>query len=125
MTHLKTLVPLLALVACAGTQRSAASPDTSPAGGALTPAQIVSAGDRTERDRSIDAKRKPVETLAFLRLRPGMRVAEIGAGGGYSTELIARSVGPSGKVYAQNRGVIGSDPNLIIPGQVITWPSGL
>jgi predicted methyltransferase len=31
-----------------------------------------------------------------------MRVAEISAGGGYTAELLARTVGPQGKVYAQN-----------------------
>jgi predicted methyltransferase len=31
-----------------------------------------------------------------------MRVAELGAGGGYTTELLARVVGPSGRVYGQN-----------------------
>ena len=31
-----------------------------------------------------------------------MKVAELGAGGGYTTELLARVVGPSGKVYGQN-----------------------
>ncbi|MCU1595881.1 MAG: hypothetical protein JWO12_3273 [Frankiales bacterium] len=29
------------------------------------------------------------------------------------------------KLYAQNRGVVGSNPNLIVPGQTIVWPSGL
>lgn len=28
-------------------------------------------------------------------------------------------------LYQHNRAVIGSDPNLILPGQVITWPAGL
>jgi predicted methyltransferase len=40
--------------------------------------------------------------LRFLDLKPGMRVAELGAGGGYTTELLARAVGPTGVVYAQN-----------------------
>jgi len=31
-----------------------------------------------------------------------MRVAELGAGGGYTAELLARTVGPTGKVYGQN-----------------------
>jgi predicted methyltransferase len=31
-----------------------------------------------------------------------MRVAELGAGGGYTTELLARAVGPTGRVYGQN-----------------------
>jgi nucleoid-associated protein YgaU len=29
------------------------------------------------------------------------------------------------KVYAHNSGVVGSDPNLIQPGQAIVWPAGL
>ena len=31
-----------------------------------------------------------------------MTVLDMGAGGGYSTELMARAVGPSGKVYGQD-----------------------
>jgi predicted methyltransferase len=31
-----------------------------------------------------------------------MKVAELGAGGGYTTELLARAVGPSGVVFGQN-----------------------
>jgi predicted methyltransferase len=53
-------------------------------------------------DRELDNGRHPVELLQFLDLRPGMRVAEISAGGGYTTELLARAVAPSGPVYAQN-----------------------
>jgi predicted methyltransferase len=56
--------------------------------------ELVSAADRTDRDRSMDSARKPQEMLAFLGVRPGMRVAEVGAGGGYTTELLARAVGP-------------------------------
>ena len=63
---------------------------------------IVEAKDRTEADRQLDASRHPGELLAFLGLRPGMRVAELSAGGGYTTELLARAVGPTGKVWAQN-----------------------
>lgn len=29
------------------------------------------------------------------------------------------------KLYASNKGVIGSNPNLIRPGQTIVWPSGM
>ena len=50
----------------------------------------------------MDSHRKPVPMLTFFGVAPGMRVAELGAGGGYSTELFARSVGPSGVVYAQD-----------------------
>jgi SAM-dependent methyltransferase len=40
--------------------------------------------------------------LAFFGIKPGMRVAEIGAAGGYTSELLARTVGLTGVVYAQN-----------------------
>lgn len=62
----------------------------------------VTASDRSEADRALDAGRHPEETFAFFGIAPGMRVAEIQAGGGYSTELLARIVGSSGRVYAQN-----------------------
>jgi len=35
-------------------------------------------------------------------VRPGMRVAELGAADGYTAELLARAVAPGGTVYAQN-----------------------
>lgn len=40
--------------------------------------------------------------MKFLALKPGMRVAELGAGGGYTAELLARAVGTEGRVYGQN-----------------------
>lgn len=40
--------------------------------------------------------------MKFLALKPGMRVAELGAGGGYTAELLARAVGIEGRVYGQN-----------------------
>jgi predicted methyltransferase len=70
---------------------------------ATTPSsQVVDAGDRSADDRALDAGRHPAELLAFLGVRPGMRVAELGAGGGYTAELLARAVGDTGRVYAQN-----------------------
>ena len=66
------------------------------------PKAIVAAADRSPADRILDAGRKPEDLLRFLDLEPGMRVAELGAGGGYTTELLARAVGPTGVVYAQN-----------------------
>jgi predicted methyltransferase/GH35 family endo-1,4-beta-xylanase len=62
----------------------------------------VLASDRSSDDRALDAGRKPKELLEFCGVAPGMRVAELGAGGGYTAELLSRVVGPSGKVYGQN-----------------------
>lgn len=62
----------------------------------------VDAADRSEADRALDAGRHPAELLAFFGIAPGMKVAELGAGGGYTAELLARIVGPAGAVYGQN-----------------------
>jgi len=62
----------------------------------------VDAPDRSADDRALDAGRHPAELLSFAGVERGMRVAELGAGGGYTAELLARAVGPTGVVYAQN-----------------------
>jgi predicted methyltransferase len=67
---------------------------------------VVVDPDRLEADRALDAGRHPEEVLAFLEVAPGLRVAEIGAGGGYTTELVARALGERGRVYAQNSRLI-------------------
>jgi len=43
----------------------------------------------------------PEAVVDSLKLLPGQRVADIGAGTGYFNELLAEAVGPGGKVYAQ------------------------
>jgi predicted methyltransferase len=63
---------------------------------------LVAAPDRTDADRALDAGRKPAQMLEFLGVRPGMKVAELGASRGYTTELLVRAVGPTGVVYGQN-----------------------
>src|SRR2546428_8568465 len=64
--------------------------------------QITDAAHRTERDRSMDAHRKPVPMLAFFGVGSGKRVGELGAGGGYSTEPFARSAWPDAAVFAHD-----------------------
>ncbi len=62
----------------------------------LDPSQWV---ERFEREgREIYDQRH--EILAAAQLRPGMKVADIGAGTGLFTPLMASEVGPRGKVYA-------------------------
>jgi predicted methyltransferase len=67
---------------------------------------VVDAPDRTAADRALDAGRKPAELLAVVGARPGLRVAELAAAGGYTTELLARAVAPGGVVYGQNNRLI-------------------
>lgn len=64
--------------------------------------RALAAPDREPADRMLDGQRKPEQLLLFAGIRPGMRVAELAAGTGYTAELLARVVGPSGVVYAQN-----------------------
>jgi predicted methyltransferase len=62
---------------------------------------ILAAPDRSAADKETDAKRHTDKLLPFLGVKTGMKVVDVSAGGGYTTELLARAVGPSGKVYAQ------------------------
>jgi predicted methyltransferase len=115
------LVSSIACAACAAGQpsaavapKSAASPaaaasPTPAAGGAVNAPSaagafhsIVAASDRSAEDRALDGGRKPAALLEFAGVGPGQRVAELQAGGGYTAELLARSVGPKGRVYGQN-----------------------
>jgi predicted methyltransferase len=65
-------------------------------------AEIVASPDRSDADRRNDVRRKPQEMLAFIGVRPGMVALDLSAAGGYTTELIARATGPTGRVYGQS-----------------------
>ncbi len=47
-----------------------------------------------------DKWQQPGQVVKALDLKPGMTVADIGAGSGYFTRRFAKAVGPTGKVYA-------------------------
>src|SRR5262245_2687390 len=85
-------VCLMAWVAGCATGPGAQAPDY---------AAIIAAPDRSEADRLNDQRRKPQDLFAFTGARPGMKVLDMFAGGGYSTELLARAVAPGGTVYSQ------------------------
>ena len=57
---------------------------------------IVALPDRTDADRQTDKCRDPLSLLTFTGPRTGWTVLDMGTGAGYSTELMARSVGPFG-----------------------------
>jgi len=63
---------------------------------------IVAAPDRSDADRNTDKRRDPLKLLNFIGVEEGMKVLDMEAGGGYTTELLARAVGPNGVVYAQD-----------------------
>ena len=106
---------VVALAACfiglAATDARAQTPDY---------AALISAPDRSEADRTADKRRDPLPFLAFAGLRPGMKVLDMGAGGGYSTELIARAVAPNGVVYGQNPPDLGERPKAAFAARMAT-----
>jgi len=67
---------------------------------------IVASPDRTDGDRQADARRQPAKMLAFTGVKTGMKVLDMEASAGYSTELLARAVGPTGIVYAQDSAAV-------------------
>lgn len=87
----------------------------------------VDASERSAADRERDARSDITDLLAFMQTRPGLWAADIFAGGGYFSELLARAAGPEGRIYAQNpaafrafsvqelaeRFVLGRMPNVI------------
>jgi predicted methyltransferase len=64
-------------------------------------AAVIATPDRSDADRQNDMRRKPAAMLAFIGVRPGMVALDLVAGGGYTSELLARAIGPTGKVYSQ------------------------
>jgi predicted methyltransferase len=101
MVLVRLLFPLLCL-ACASSPPVVPSPSPPSFPAAKATGDILAASDRSAEDRALDAGRHPIELFAFAGVKPGMRVAEIGAWQGYTAELLARAVGPDGIVYAQD-----------------------
>jgi predicted methyltransferase len=94
-----------ALFACSGSQKPVTPVVVEAKPLPTIPPEIgaaVDASDRDPKDKALDAGRKPAQLLAFFGIHKGARVAELFAGGGYTTELLARTVGEGGQVFGQN-----------------------
>ena len=63
-------------------------------------AEIISPIFDTEANR--DAAKETEQVFALMKLKPGMSVADIGAGSGYYTVRLAKLLGPEGRVFAQD-----------------------
>ncbi|MCK6554854.1 methyltransferase domain-containing protein [Candidatus Binatia bacterium] len=59
-------------------------------------------------DPARDAWQKPGELVGALQIRPGMTVADIGAGTGYFSRYLATAVGDAGTVFA-----VDPEPRLV------------
>ena len=89
----RTLLPLALLPLASLFATAAAAPSPTIKAALADPA-------RPAADRARDAARHPGELLTFAGIRPGMKVADFIMGGGYWTRILAKAVGPQGKVYA-------------------------
>src|SRR5574341_368971 len=54
--------------------------------------------DRSEREQ----EEEPRRAVELIGIKPGMVIADVGAGTGYFTVMLAQRVGPEGKVYAND-----------------------
>lgn len=94
----RALIPLLLLAACGQT---AAPAPTQPFPHALRPvAAIVSPRFSTETQR--DSVHEAELVMDRAGTKPGMSVADVGAGEGYYTVRLAKTVGPKGRVLAED-----------------------
>jgi cyclopropane fatty-acyl-phospholipid synthase-like methyltransferase len=59
-------------------------------------------------DPGRDEWQKPDEIVAMLEIRPGMAVADLGAGTGYFLSYLSRAAGPHGTVFA-----VDTESNLV------------
>ena len=110
-TLLRPLFALLLLTACQPAAQGEAETAIVPFG---PPGVVASRFPRPERPvapvvsdrwRGEDERERLGETarvLAALEVRPGMTVADIGAGSGYYTPRLSAAVGPGGRVLAQD-----------------------
>ena len=89
---------LFALGGCAATP---ATDSPATADRAAIDAALASTA-RLPGDAEQDARRQAAGVLVFLGVAPDQRVIDVFAAGGYYTELLARVVGPGGRVLAYN-----------------------
>ena len=112
ITRKDVLVAIITnVVLLLGVHMTGAGQDSPPLSSAQI-TEILSSPDRSEADRTNDLRRKPEQMLGFIGIRPGIVALDLSAAGGYTTELLARAIGPTGKVYGQSR---PRDPNQVPP----------
>src|SRR6185295_14669706 len=106
-TLLRGLWPLILLVvcgvACGAPLPSGGQAPAPPAPAKREPANVMGyqKADWLEREGRAELE-KPEMVIEAMEIREGMTVAEIGAGTGFFSRRLAKAVGPSGKVYAED-----------------------
>jgi predicted methyltransferase len=77
--------------------QAANEPEQTAMAGLVTKA--MASDIRSDEERARDGNRKPVETLDFFGITPGMRVLELFPGGGWYTKLLGPALKADGKLY--------------------------
>jgi ubiquinone/menaquinone biosynthesis C-methylase UbiE len=95
---MRVIAVSVAIVICAGVLLDAQRRHP-VSGRVFAPVMGVGGAGWLERPEREDEE-APSTALDALALKPGMVVADIGAGSGYYSARIAKRVGPSGRVYA-------------------------
>src|SRR5262249_45124786 len=90
------LLASVTAIACGAFVNSVVAADSIPDYGKKT----LSAGGRPYWDIARDGDRKPADILAFSQIKPGMVVVDLVPGDAYYTRMLAKLVGPKGKVFA-------------------------
>ncbi len=99
-----TLSLIMATTSLALAQDAYLAPPGAPASAFPNPArpvaEIISPIFDTEANR--DAAKETEQVFALMKLKPGMSVADIGAGSGYYVMRLSTLLGPDGKVFAND-----------------------
>ncbi len=97
---------LLVLAACSKSEQEGPPAAEPKAQAPADLSTLLANSSRSAEDQARDVGRKPAAVIEFLGIKPGMRVLDVIAAGGWYTEVMALAVGPDGHVVAQNPPVI-------------------
>lgn len=113
MLRQRVLAPFLLLIFVLAVDATAATEGAAPSTGApqsspsdinarfLDPNLDTTAQAQSFEDAGREVYARRADVVRELQLKPGMAIADIGAGSGFYSELMAKEVGARGKVYAQ------------------------
>lgn len=101
---MKTTKLAAAIMLCGFTFASAVSANSDTSNLSQTHVQKLNSvvDSRSDEVKARDKFRRPAETLAFFRVKPGMTVAEALPGGGWYSNVIANYLGSDGQIYGVN-----------------------